>query len=390
MSQPHHLNNSQPEVGPTTADEAHSHHSAPPSLSSARQASTQTSHQDGGETTRQTNRWTSRVVERSAQSAADSGKVPACRGDCCPVMAAAVPTAQSRPGPAGRDAPAASFSSSHTAAVATASPAPPRRLTRRQLAEVAQQLAGRDWQLLELLAAHRLATTRQLARLDNQAHASAAARLRQANRHLNRLYGHGLVERLPRRIGGVRRGSAGMVWYLRPAGWRLSNPAARPRRINQPSPLFVLHTLAITETRVLIHEAMRAIGGWLSWVRTEPACWRSWTLVSGARRWLKPDLEAVTTTQEGDEDHWLLEIDLGSEYPARLLATCHDYQDHLDSGIEQAVTGGYYPQVVWTMDDAERARHLRQAIVDDPGLNTALFRVVTVEELAGLIQQGAG
>ena len=390
MSQPHHQTISQPEVSLNTADEAHSHHSAPPSLSSARQASTQTSHQDGGETTRQTNRWTSRVVERSAQSAADSGKVPACRGDCCPVMAAAVPTAQSRPGPAGRDAPTASSSSSHTAAVATASPAPPRRLTRRQLAEVAQQLAERDWQLMELLAAHRLATTRQLARLDNQAHASAAARLRQTNRHLNRLYGFGLVERLPRRIGGVRRGSAGMVWYLRPAGWRLSNPAARPRRINQPSPLFVLHTLAITETRVLIHEAMRAIGGWLSWVRTEPACWRSWTLVSGARRWLKPDLEAVTTTREGDEDHWLLEIDLGSEHPARLLATCHDYQDHLDSGIEQAATGGYYPQVVWTMDDAERARHLRQAIVDDPGLNTALFRVVTVEELAGLIQQGAG
>ena len=390
MSQPHHPNNSQPEVGPTTADEAHSHHSAPPSLSSARQASTQTSHQDGGETTRQTNRWTSRVVEHSAQSAENGGISPTSGGDCCPYLAADSPTVQPRPGPAGRDAPTASSSSPDAAAVATASPTPPRRLTRRQLAEVAQQLAGRDWQLLELLAAHRLATTRQLARLDNQAHASAAARLRQANRHLNRLYGHGLVERLPRRIGGVRRGSAGMVWYLRPAGWRLSNPAARPRRINQPSPLFVLHTLAITETRVLIHEAMRAIGGWLSWVRTEPACWRSWTLVSGARRWLKPDLEAVTTTREGDEDHWLLEIDLGSEHPARLLATCHDYQDHLDSGIEQAATGGYYPQVVWAMDDAGRAHQLRQAIVDDPGLNTALFRVVTVEELAGLIQQGAG
>ena len=42
------------------------------------------------------------------------------------------------------------------------------------------------------------------------------------------------------------------------------------------------------------------------------------------------------------------------------------------------------------MDDAGRAHQLRQAIAADPGLNTALFRVVTVEELAGLIQQGAG
>lgn len=390
MSQPHHQTISQPEVSLNTADRAPDHHSALPGATSAHGVSGQSSHQDGGETTRQTNRWTSRVVEHSAQSAENDGISPTFGGDCCPYLAADSPTAQPRPGPAGGDAPTASFSSPDAAAVATASPAPPRRLTRRQLAEVAQQLAERDWQLLELLAAHRLATTRQLARLDNQTHASAAARLRQANRHLNRLRLCGLVERLPRRIGGVRRGSAGMVWYLRPAGWRLSNPAARPRRINQPSPLFVLHTLAITETRALIHEAMRAIGGWLSWVRTEPACWRSWTLVSGARRWLKPDLEAVTTTAQGDEDHWLLEIDLGSEHPARLLATCHDYQDHLDSGIEQAATGGYYPQVVWAMDDAGRAHQLRQAIADDPGLNTALFRVVTVEELAGLIQQGAG
>ena len=42
------------------------------------------------------------------------------------------------------------------------------------------------------------------------------------------------------------------------------------------------------------------------------------------------------------------------------------------------------------MDDAGRAHQLRQAIADDPGLNTALFRVVTVEELPRLIQRGAG
>lgn len=160
--------------------------------------------------------------------------------------------------------------------------------------------------------------------------------------------------------------------------------------MDSPSPLFLLHTLAITETRVLIHEAMQAIGGWLTLVRTEPACWRSWTLASGIQRWIKPDLEAVTTTPQGDEDHWLLEIDLGTEHPARLLAKCNDYQDHLDSGIEQATTGGYYPQVVWTMNDAQRAAHLRQAIANDPGLNTTLFRVVTVEELAEVIQRGAG
>ena len=85
------------------------------------------------------------------------------------------------------------------------------------------------------------------------------------------------------------------------------------RCLTEPSPTFLTHTLAITEARVIIHEAARASSGHLTLIRTEPACWRSWTLVSGTRRWLKPDLEAVTTTPDGDEDHWLLEIDLGTE-----------------------------------------------------------------------------
>ncbi len=95
------------------------------------------------------------------------------------------------------------------------------------------------------------------------------------------------------------------------------------RCLTEPSPTFLTHTLAITEARVIIHEAARASSGHLTLIRTEPACWRSWTLVSGTRRWLKPDLEAVTTTPDGDEDHWLLEIDLGTENPARLLTKSH-------------------------------------------------------------------
>lgn len=156
------------------------------------------------------------------------------------------------------------------------------------------------------------------------------------------------------------------------------------RRFTEPSPTFLTRTLAITEARVIIHEAAQANSGHLTLIRTEPACWRSWTLPNGARRWLKPDLEAITTTAQGDEDHWLLEIDLGTENPARLLTKSHNYQDHLATGLEQATTGGYYPQVIWTMSSTNRATRLRQAITNDPGLTNELFRVVTVKELAAL------
>lgn len=153
------------------------------------------------------------------------------------------------------------------------------------------------------------------------------------------------------------------------------------RRLTEPSPTFLAHTLAITEARVIIHEAAQANSGHLTLIRTEPACWRSWTLPNGAQRWLKPDLEAITTTPDGDEDHWLLKIDLGTENPARLLTKSHSYQDHLATGLEQAATGGYYPQVIWTMSSTNRATRLRQAITNDPGLTNELFRVVTVKEL---------
>jgi len=283
-----------------------------------------------------------------------------------------------------------------------AAPAPPSggRIGRRQLQAITNSLSTRDHELLSYLAVHRFATTNQLARLTTRHYRTPASTLRQTSRHLRRLTALGLTTHLKQRIGGVRGGSSGLIWYLRPPGWRLTTPPTTNslnhldppvrRRLTEPSPTFLAHTLAITEARVIIHEAARASSGHLTLIRTEPACWRSWTLVSGTRRWLKPDLEAVTTTPDGDEDHWLLEIDLGTENPARLLTKSHNYQDHLATGLEQATTGGYYPQVVWTMSSTNRATQLCQAITNDPGLSNELFCVITVGELPELIQRGAG
>ena len=267
----------------------------------------------------------------------------------------------------------------------------PARIGRAQLQVIAERLDATDRELLDLLAAHRYATTRQLAQITELSgqYGSARSALRQTSRRLRRQHGLGLVAHLERRIGGTRAGSAGYVWYLTAAGQRLTaeGRGAR-RRFQEPSALFLAHTLAITQARVVIEQAIHAVGGRLARLRTEPACWRSWLRLGGALGWLKPDLEAITATGTGAEDHWLLEVDLDTEHPARLLAKCHDYQAHLASGTFQA-QHGYYPQVVWLLTNPTRAGRLAEQIAADPALTPGLFKITAApEQLAALIQEG--
>lgn len=267
----------------------------------------------------------------------------------------------------------------------------PARIGRAQLQAIAERLDATDQALLALLAAHRYATTRQLAQITELSgqYGSARSALRQTSRRLRRQHGLGLVDHLARRIGGTRAGSAGYVWYLTAAGQRLTGEGrGARRRFQEPSPLFLAHTLAITQARVVIEQAIHAVGGHLARLRTEPACWRSWLRLGGALGWLKPDLEAITATDTGAEDHWLLEVDLDTEHPARLLAKCHDYQAHLASGTFQA-QHGYYPQVVWLLTNPTRAGRLAEQIAADQTLTPGLFKITAApEQLAALIQRG--
>ncbi|OLO83647.1 hypothetical protein BKH12_07720, partial [Actinomyces naeslundii] len=183
----------------------------------------------------------------------------------------------------------------------------PARIGRAQLQAIAERLDATDRALLDLLVAHRYATTRQLAQITELSgqYGSARSALRQTSRRLRRQHGLGLVAHLARRIGGTRAGSAGYVWYLTAAGQRLTDEGCGARRrFQEPSALFLAHTLAITQARVVIEQAIHAVGGNLARLRTEPACWRSWLRLGGALGWLKPDLEAITATDTGAEDHW--------------------------------------------------------------------------------------
>ena len=108
----------------------------------------------------------------------------------------------------------------------------PARIGRAQLQAIAERLDTTDRALLDLLAAHRYATTRQLAQITELSgqYGSARSALRQTSRRLRRQHGLGLVAHLERRIGGTRAGSAGYVWYLTAAGQRLTDEGRGSRR----------------------------------------------------------------------------------------------------------------------------------------------------------------
>ena len=199
--------------------------------------------------------------------------------------------------------------------------------------------------LLALVAAHRFATTTQLARLTALEYASSASALRQTQRHLANLAQQRLLTSLERRVGGWQGGSAVTVWAATTRGHRLvaaengeGEEVPRRQRPREVSTTFLDHLLAITEVRTSIEEAVRQEADTEAAVALEPDCWRTALSPSGQPQVLRPDL-AVTITSPAYEDRYLIEVDRATENPGRVIATCWRYQEHQ----AQASDGGVFP-----------------------------------------------
>lgn len=240
--------------------------------------------------------------------------------------------------------------------------------------------------LLRLLAAHRFATTTQLARLTADAYASLRSGLRQSLRHLNKLRAHDLVTRLERRVGGWQAGSSVTVWALTTRGHRALTGSRTRRRPHELSTSFLAHQLAVTETSTIITETVRTMEGGDLQLDTEPDCWRTYLGAGGERLTLRPDL-AATITSPDYQDHYYLEVDRDTENPARIITACHRYTAYRDTGADQRRTG-VFPLVVWVVPHTRRRRRLQGAIARDAALNPRLFRVITPDQLSGLIHDG--
>ena len=244
--------------------------------------------------------------------------------------------------------------------------------------------------LLALVAAHRFATTTQLARLTALEYASPASALRQTQRHLANLAQQRLLTSLERRVGGWQGGSAVTIWAATTRGHRLvaaengeDEEVPRRQRPREVSTTFLDHLLAITEVRTSIEEAVRQETDTEATVALEPECWRTALSPSGQVQVLRPDL-AVTITSPAYEDRYLIEVDRATENPGRVIATCWHYQEHQ----AQAGDGGVFPLVVWLVPTDRRRHRLERAIAHSTGLLRELFRVIRLDQLPTLIHGG--
>ena len=246
--------------------------------------------------------------------------------------------------------------------------------------------------LLALVAAHRFATTTQLARLTALEYASPASALRQTQRHLASLAQQRLLTSLERRVGGWQGGSAVTIWAATTRGHRRlaadegDEEVPRRQRPREVSTTFLDHLLAITEVRTSIEEAVRQQTDTEATVALEPDCWRTALSPSGQVQVLRPDL-AVTITSPAYEDRYLVEVDRATENPGRVIATCWRYQEH-QATTSQASDDDVFPLVVWLVPGDRRRHRLERAIAHSTGLLRDLFRVIRLDQLPTLIHGG--
>ncbi|MEV0772766.1 replication-relaxation family protein [Nocardia salmonicida] len=257
----------------------------------------------------------------------------------------------------------------------------------RQMDLLRQQLSDRDIYVLEDIERFRLLTTSQIRRLYfTTGHQTVAAGTRACTRVLQRLRSHGLISTLTRRVGGVRQGSDSLTWQLAATGERLLRHLhQRPyrRRYREPSLHFIEHTLAVASLGVLLREAGARNAVEVVDLAVEGHAHRPFVGAGGAREVVKPDLLAITATDDF-EQHWMIEADRGTEHDPHLGRKLSAYHRYYDTGRYQA-KHGLFPSVLWVVPDPRRAGRLRELIAADAAYPPDLFEICTYAEFADFV-----
>ena len=282
------------------------------------------------------------------------------------------------------------FASARPLSSPSTRPSVPHRVSARQLDAIAVDLTDYDKAVLLFLGQVRLATGHQLARRLWSSKAPKDVKARAARRCLARLEEWRVVDRLRQRVGGVRGGSAGVIYSVGPAGRRLlAREGAHLLRLGTPGDRHVAHTLAITELVVRLHEA--DLGGRLDLVQleTEPACWREFLGgLLATRLVLKPDL-FVRIGAGAFEDRYFIELDLGTEHIATLVGKGKRYIEYYRSGEEQS-RHDVFPRVLWTVPDRRRGDDVTEALRRLPTGTGRLFVIWPFEEVIGRLEARGG
>jgi hypothetical protein len=261
-----------------------------------------------------------------------------------------------------------------------------RRVTRAVAERVADGLGQRDRAILESIGGCRVLTGGQVERV-HFAGLQGRHRDRTRRRVLERLVELKLLTALQRRIGGVRAGSAGLVFALGPLGQRLqtlsaaggARGSARPGRVRRPgtpTERFLEHNLAVSELYVRLVEQARGGRFELVEFRAEPACW--WRNSEG--KWIRPDAYVVIRAGEaaGDswEDCWTVEVDRATESVPTLRRQLVTYLDLVANGERGPDGDDVLPRVLVTVPDEERLQDVRELLRGLPAVASQLISVV--------------
>jgi hypothetical protein len=258
------------------------------------------------------------------------------------------------------------------------------RVNAAGLLELASALGASERTVVDIITKLRLASHAQLIALvgSSAADRSTASAARTVRRTLARLTTLGVLARLDRRVGGVRAGSAGYVYYLGPVGQRLvayweGRGLIRGRYRPEPGGRYVRHRLAVSELYVKLHAADRAGELDLLAFDAEPDCWRHHLDGFGGSAMLKPDA-FVRLGIGAYEDRCFVEVDLGTESRSVIAAKLRTYLDYFHGGAEQA-EHGVFPRVVVLTDSETRRDALVDVAAKLPAEHWSLFVVGTLD-----------
>ena len=258
------------------------------------------------------------------------------------------------------------------------------------LRELAARLSERDLKILSALDWCRYLKTEHVQRLYFTSSPSMQAAKSATMHTLNKLKEYHLVKTLERRVGGVRAVSASFIWCLTEAGYRLLHlsDTEKPirKRFLELSPDFQNHTLAVSECCVTAVEANRELqSGIAPIIQFEPVCWRPFQHM-GKSLSLNPDL--YIALRNGDyEDHWFIEMDMGTESMDRIISKCEHYFKYYNTKLEQRRTGTF-PIVLWVVTKPDRKRKFIDEMKFRFHNKPKMFVVVCQDELKDVLLNG--
>jgi Replication-relaxation len=260
------------------------------------------------------------------------------------------------------------------------------RVSWQRLAQIRTQLTERDWAVMAVLAAVKLANGTQLRQATSGDNSPAGERA--ARRQLARLVEWRVVERLERRQGGLGRGSDAWTYALGPTGLRLHGDGSRARRPTLPSEPMWRHALLGAEIYTRLVEATRGSDQELELWQGEPDCSRDYPGPYGEQVRLKPDAFVIVSGPDY-EDMAFVEFDTGSQSRAVMRSKIEAaYRRYRASGQEQGVQDGVFPLVVF-VTTPERQAMLLNLLTYLPTEDWQLFAVGQLADAARLVMGGA-